>query len=38
MSLEELEKLLTYDLPVGDGISEKLTGLVDAPLKQMRLN
>lgn len=33
MSLEEIEKLLIHDLPKVDGISEKLTGLVDAPVK-----
>lgn len=33
MSLEEIEKLLKHDLPDGDEISEKLTGIADAPIK-----
>ncbi len=33
MSLEDIEKLLKHDLPSGDDVSEKLTGLADAPIK-----
>ena len=33
MSLEEIEKLLKYDLPEGDEISEKLTGIAESPNK-----
>ena len=33
MILEKIEKLLKHDLPGGDEISEKLTGLVDNPFK-----
>lgn len=33
MSLEEIEKLLKHDLPEGDEISEKLTGIVKSPFK-----
>ena len=33
MSLEEIEKLLKYDLPEGDEISEKLTGIAESPIK-----
>lgn len=32
MSLDEIEKLLKHDLPEGDAVSEKLTGLADAPI------
>ena len=33
MSLEEIEKLLKHDLPEGDEISEKLTGIAESPIK-----
>ena len=34
MSLGDIEKLLKHDLPSGDDVSEKLTGLADAPIKR----
>ena len=33
MSLKEIEKLLKNDLPDGDEISEKLTGIAVSPIK-----
>ncbi len=33
MSLDEIEKLLKHDLPEGDDVSEKLTGLANSPVR-----
>ena len=33
MTEEDIKKLLDYDLPEGDQISEKLTGLIDNPVE-----
>lgn len=33
MSLDEIEALLSHDLPEGDEISEKLVGLAESPVK-----
>ena len=33
MTLDEIKKLLKNDLPEGDEVSEKLTGLADAPVR-----
>ena len=33
MSLDEIEALLSHDLPEGDEVSEKLVGLAESPVK-----